>query len=85
MLPPVPKLAVPVLGIKEALAKGRAHRADVKAMWAASGPDDLALLQYTGGTTGVAKGAMLTHGNILTNLDQVRAVSAASWPARTRC
>jgi long-chain acyl-CoA synthetase len=74
-LPPVPSLAVPVLRIKEALAKGRAHQADVKAMWAASGPDDLALLQYTGGTTGVAKGAMLTHGNILSNLDQVRAVS----------
>lgn len=75
VLPPIPSLGVPVLRIKEALAKGRAHGADVKAMWAASGPDDLALLQYTGGTTGVAKGAMLTHGNILTNLDQVRAVS----------
>ena len=75
VLPPTPPLGVPVLRIKEALAKGRAHGADVKAMWAASGPDDLALLQYTGGTTGVAKGAMLTHGNILTNLDQVRAVS----------
>ncbi|MDH4414474.1 MAG: AMP-binding protein [Rhizobium sp.] len=74
-LPPVPTLSVPVLRIKDALAKGRAHRADVKSMWAASGPDDLALLQYTGGTTGVAKGAMLTHANILTNLDQVRAVS----------
>ncbi|MBC2774117.1 AMP-binding protein [Rhizobium sp. AQ_MP] len=74
-LPPVPALSVPVLRLKEALAKGRSHRADVKAMWAASGPDDLAMLQYTGGTTGVAKGAMLTHGNILTNLDQVRAVS----------
>ncbi len=33
-------------------------------------PSDLALLQYTGGTTGVAKGAMLTHGNLLANLDQ---------------
>ena len=33
-------------------------------------PGDLALLQYTGGTTGVAKGAMLTHGNLLANLDQ---------------
>ncbi|MDQ0421957.1 long-chain acyl-CoA synthetase [Peteryoungia aggregata LMG 23059] len=75
VLPPIPSLGVPVLKIKDALAKGRAHGADVKAMWAASGPDDLALLQYTGGTTGVAKGAMLTHGNILTNLDQVRAVS----------
>ncbi|NBB51389.1 AMP-binding protein [Rhizobium sp. CRIBSB] len=75
VLPPIPSLGVPVLKIKDALAKGRAHGADVKAMWSASGPDDLALLQYTGGTTGVAKGAMLTHGNILTNLDQVRAVS----------
>jgi long-chain acyl-CoA synthetase len=35
--------------------------------------DDLALLQYTGGTTGVAKGAMLTHRNLLANTLQVRA------------
>ncbi|WP_455424719.1 long-chain-fatty-acid--CoA ligase FadD [Dryocola sp. LX212] len=34
---------------------------------------DLAFLQYTGGTTGVAKGAMLTHRNMLANLEQVRA------------
>lgn len=33
---------------------------------------DLAFLQYTGGTTGIAKGAMLSHGNILANLDQMR-------------
>lgn len=32
--------------------------------------EDLALLQYTGGTTGVSKGAMLTHGNIISNLEQ---------------
>jgi long-chain acyl-CoA synthetase len=32
--------------------------------------DDIAFLQYTGGTTGVAKGAMLTHRNILANLEQ---------------
>lgn len=30
-------------------------------------PEDLAFLQYTGGTTGVAKGAMLTHRNMLAN------------------
>ena len=32
---------------------------------------DIAFLQYTGGTTGVAKGAMLTHGNIIANMTQV--------------
>lgn len=36
-------------------------------------PDDLAFLQYTGGTTGICKGAMLTHRNILANLAQVYA------------
>jgi long-chain acyl-CoA synthetase len=34
---------------------------------------DLALLQYTGGTTGVAKGVMLSHANLLANVEQVRA------------
>jgi len=35
--------------------------------------DDYAFLQYTGGTTGVAKGAILTHGNLVANLQQVSA------------
>jgi long-chain acyl-CoA synthetase len=37
------------------------------------GPDDIAFLQYTGGTTGVSKGAMLLHRNIIANLQQVSA------------
>ncbi len=37
---------------------------------------DVAFLQYTGGTTGVAKGAILTHGNMVANLEQ-----ASSWIA----
>ncbi|MGH7880305.1 MAG: AMP-binding protein, partial [Candidatus Binataceae bacterium] len=37
------------------------------------GPDDVAFLQYTGGTTGVAKGAILLHRNLVANLLQVDA------------
>jgi long-chain acyl-CoA synthetase len=40
-------------------------------------PADLACLQYTGGTTGVAKGAMLTQGNLVANVQQV-----AAWIAQ---
>jgi long-chain acyl-CoA synthetase len=40
----------------------------------AVGPGELAFLQYTGGTTGVAKGAMLTHGNMVANVLQ-----ASTW------
>ncbi|OGW01278.1 MAG: long-chain fatty acid--CoA ligase [Nitrospinae bacterium RIFCSPLOWO2_01_FULL_39_10] len=35
-------------------------------------PDDIALLQYTGGTTGIPKGAILTHGNLVANTIQCR-------------
>ena len=34
--------------------------------------DDIAFLQYTGGTTGVSKGAMLTHRNMIANMEQIR-------------
>ena len=44
---------------------------------ATSGRDDVAFLQYTGGTTGVAKGAALSHGNVVSNLQQT-----SSWIGR---
>lgn len=37
-------------------------------------PDDIALLQYTGGTTGLSKGAILNHRNLLSNVTQMRAL-----------
>jgi len=57
----------------EALAAGRHARLEPVDV----GPEDLAFLQYTGGTTGVAKGAMLTQANMVANLQQVGA-----WIAR---
>ncbi len=41
------------------------------------GPENTALLQYTGGTTGTSKGAILTHGNLVANLLQARAWATA--------
>ena len=46
-------------------------------------PDDIAFLQYTGGTTGVAKGAMLTHRNMVANMQQASAwVSKQAKPGK---
>ncbi len=57
--------------LREALAEGARRSFERVAV----GPTDVAFLQYTGGTTGVAKGAVLTHRNMVANLLQV----AAFW------
>jgi long-chain acyl-CoA synthetase len=66
----VPAYELPgALRFNEVLAAGAGHelrRVEV-------GQEDIAFLQYTGGTTGVAKGAMLLHRNILANLEMVAA------------
>ena len=54
------------VGFRAALARGAAGSLKPVAV----AREDIAFLQYTGGTTGVAKGAMLTHRNILANLEQ---------------
>ena len=66
----IPAWNIPgAVGFRHALRVGARHafsEVDV-------GPDDLAFLQYTGGTTGVPKGAMLTHGNMVANMQQLSA------------
>lgn len=57
------------VALNRVLAAGRTQVYDEVALT----PDDLAFLQYTGGTTGVAKGTMLTHGNMVANVLQVAA------------
>ena len=66
----VPAWSLPgSLRLSDVLAEGRRGKLERVPL----GHDDLAFLQYTGGTTGVAKGAMLLHRNIVANLLQARA------------
>jgi long-chain acyl-CoA synthetase len=66
----VPRWSIPGhVPFRDALRAG-ARGATPRAML---GHEDIAFLQYTGGTTGVAKGAMLTHGNMVANMLQVHA------------
>lgn len=66
----VPKYHLPhALSMRQSLSKGRR----LQYVKPTVTKDDIAFLQYTGGTTGVSKGAMLTHGNIVSNLLQADA------------
>jgi long-chain acyl-CoA synthetase len=67
----VPAYSLPqAIKFTAAMAKGRGQ--SVKEAAPANG--EIAVLQYTGGTTGVAKGAMLTHRNLIANMLQVKAL-----------
>ncbi|ACY35365.1 MULTISPECIES: long-chain-fatty-acid--CoA ligase [Comamonas] len=66
----VPPFSLPgAVRFKDALAKGRGASLNAPVLKA----DDMALLQYTGGTTGVSKGAVLLHRNIIANVLQSEA------------
>ncbi|PIF76267.1 long-chain acyl-CoA synthetase [Variovorax sp. 54] len=66
----VPHFSLPgAVRFNDALDKG----ASGKLKPVAAGPDDVAVLQYTGGTTGVSKGAVLLHRNVIANVLQSEA------------
>ena len=66
----VPTFSLPqAVGFKAALKQGQVRPVRPTAV----GPDDVAVLQYTGGTTGVSKGAVLLHRNLVANLLQAEA------------
>ena len=67
----VPAFHIPgTVTFSEALAQGASAPLEPVSL----AHEDLAFLQYTGGTTGVAKGAMLSHGNMVANVEQ-----AVAW------
>ncbi|MBC3422340.1 MULTISPECIES: long-chain-fatty-acid--CoA ligase FadD2 [unclassified Pseudomonas] len=73
----VPAYRLPqAVSFKQVLREGRelTHKPVVQTL------EDVAVLQYTGGTTGLAKGAMLTHGNLVANMLQVLACFAQHGP-----
>ena len=68
----VPKYKLPhAVSFREALSIGKQRQYVRPTIY----KDDLAFLQYTGGTTGVAKGAMLTHGSVIANVAQAKWVA----------
>jgi long-chain acyl-CoA synthetase len=66
----VPAFNLPgAVRFKDTLAEGRGKTYTAPKL----GPDDIAVLQYTGGTTGVSKGAVLLHRNLVANILQAEA------------
>jgi len=77
----VPAWSIPdVTHFKQVLAQGTAQTLKPVSVVAS----DVAFLQYTGGTTGISKGATLTHGNLLANTMQITLWLEAAFEAKPR-
>ncbi|NDL70891.1 AMP-binding protein [Vreelandella alkaliphila] len=85
----IPKHSLNATLLSHAIQTGKAIQAeqgiDVASYWQDLTREDTALLQYTGGTTGVSKGAELIHGNLLSNLEQVDSVVGSHIETGKEC
>ena len=83
----LPPIRIPHVRLSRALAEGgaAASAAALAGYVQGQGAQTLAALQYTGGTTGVSKGAMLTHGNLLANLEQAYAMGSSHISEGSEC
>lgn len=77
----VPSYAIPgSISFKAALREGE----NLKLKAPSLAPQDIAFLQYTGGTTGISKGAVLTHANLLANKVQISLWLDAAFASKQR-
>ena len=86
----LPPIEVPHVRLAAALTQGRqalggAGAGEPGRFWQDIKPGDTAALQYTGGTTGVPKGAVLSHGNLLANVQQMLAMGATHMVPGKEC
>ncbi len=65
----IPALQMPTLSFRKAISQGEAFSFEKVLV----NRNDIAFLQFTGGTTGIAKGAILTHRNLIANIMQIEA------------
>lgn len=77
----VPAWSIPgAVGFRTVLSEG----APLEFKANGTGPNDIAFLQYTGGTTGISKGAALSHANLLANKQQIALWLEAAFASRER-